>query len=261
MNTSLICERICEIGGCTRQARATGLCGAHYERKRSGADLLKPLGEPRQTNKGKLCLVPDCTKPADTKGMCPTHYYRIPRGIPLTIQVRKWRYGETLCSVEGCEDKAKSRELCQFHYRRKRHGIELVGPKKRLGMPTARDRWLDEHGYVRVIVPKGTPGSMRYTNLINQALEHRLVLQNHLGRALLPTETVHHKNGDRSDNRLENLELKAGAHGRGITVPNAVTAAIATLRRYAKITKAEEAGLLRRVRAALQFDLGLDSTR
>jgi predicted metal-binding protein len=46
--------------------------------------------------------------------------------------------------------------------------------------------------------------------------EHRLVVARSIGRPLTPNETVHHINGDRLDNRLENLQLRQKAHGKGV---------------------------------------------
>ena len=66
-------------------------------------------------------------------------------------------------------------------------------------------RYVGQDGYVQMMDPE----------LHKRTYEHVYVIERSMGRLLLPHESVHHKNGERADNRLENLELWSASQPAG----------------------------------------------
>ncbi len=94
---------------------------------------------------------------------------------------------------------------------------------------SARTRkYVNKQGYVLLHRPEH-PNSYKSGRL----LEHVSVITEHIGRPLLPGENVHHRNGVRDDNRIENLELWSTSQPAGQRVEDKTVWAIEWLQQYA----------------------------
>lgn len=206
---------------CGRDHIARGYCGACYQmRKKSGEFEAKPA-----VNAGNKCSVVDCSKPAKSLGYCIAHYEKFRKyGDPLAYAPK--RTGGP-CNVDGCSGVSVARGMCRACYSYwKNHGdahTRFDALKKRQG-----DR-VDDQGYVQVLAPEH-PNARKSKRIP----KHRLVMSEFLSRPLKANENVHHINGNKSDNRIENLELWVTAQPKGQRPQDLIEYAKRILRTYAR---------------------------
>lgn len=220
-------EQVCSVAVCDRPAWARALCRAHYQRWRTTGDAGETPVRPVLSREGQ-CAVEGCDRARKTAGFCGAHYWRFRvHGDPGPPEVTTYRAGP--CSVVDCDRRTVGRGLCRMHYERQRKGREVgsAAPQKR-----AAGEGSIAKGYLVVTV---SPGRSR--------LAHRVRMESLLGRPLTKGETVHHVNGDRSDNttdgslderyRSGNLELWSSWQPAGQRVSDKIEYAQDLLRRYA----------------------------
>jgi hypothetical protein len=210
---------MCAASECDRIVYAKGHCARHYKQ------LLRH-GEVRPNRAPTLCSVDGCERRAASRGWCHGHYLRWTRCGDVQADVPLGRSGRSTCAVPGCVRDVASRGLCQAHVQRLRMNgdVEADVPLRQV-----TGEGFVRHGYRSVPV---APEDRWLTHGRTPEAEHRLVMARFLGRPLRHDESVHHRNGSRDDNRIENLELWSRFQPPGQRVEDKLVYAFEIMRRY-----------------------------
>lgn len=158
------------------------------------------------------CAESGCNSPVKAKSLCQYHYDRLRKG---SIRTRPRKGTSPACSVTGCDRAVSRKGLCETHFAREASGSDLYAPVRGRDRQRATQyRYVNHHGYAFLTITES--GRRRRIS------EHRYVMEQHLGRVLEPHENVHHINGVKDDNRIENLELWSTSQPKGQRVSDKV---------------------------------------
>jgi len=198
------------------------MCSTHYMQVRRGMRdeegvLLRAPKRVSSYGAEARCSVPECFRRPKGRGLCSPHFQQWRAGVDVGVEVPERGFGrkqapsykEHVCFVVGCPSRPITRGMCSKHTQQRAAGIldeegNQLRPLQSLGRKRKPGPIKDGAGYVLVVAPDGYNGPMRD----GRVLEHRLVMEEKLGRGLGPHELVHHINGVKTDNRIENLQLR-----------------------------------------------------
>lgn len=158
-----------------------------------------------------------CGRGATHLGLCKRCYARLLAAGSLP------RANDRGCNERGCKRCHYAKGWCAAHYKQVLASGRTTGkPFRKMGVG-----YTTSGGY-RYVAAHGHPDADARGNIA----EHRLVMAKKLGRPLREHEEVHHKNGNKLDNRLSNLELWSISQPSGQRVKDKLAWAQRFLRSY-----------------------------
>lgn len=216
----------CNIQNCNNVYLCSGFCATHLRKFKKYGDPLYKIEKII-----KLCSIDDCNNKHYCKGFC-TKHYKQPKQIKKKCNFNQcdkniWTGGfcrthykkslillNKICLADGCPEPAEYLDLCNKHYVRYTKYGDINGKAQ-----------IKRKGFLR-------DGYKVYKINGKTVSEHKIIMEQFLNRKLFTNENIHHKDGNRLNNNLDNLELWIKSQPSGQRISDIIDWAKNILQRY-----------------------------